>query len=246
MGYTDPITKLIEVVASAIGVKYEPKRIINNSKAEAHRLIELKKTELVGLELEEEFKERMASRIVHKEIQRQYNIDTISRIAIAETQKEEVANDEKVDEDWLGRFFKYAEDVSNEDMQKIWGKILAGEVKRPNTYSLRTLEFIKNLSTKEAELIFKCFTLAIGTKSRADFIFNGTQLNNKSYFLTREEGLLLIELGILNGTPVQLGFTMLGDKKLTHFRVKGYSYMAQVETNVSPYIPVMTLTNLGK
>lgn len=246
MGLTDPITKLIEVVANGVGVLYEPTRIIRAGKAEGQRLIERKKAELNNLELDEDFRERMANRMVHREIQKQHNIDAISRIAIEEVSKNDEITDEKVDEDWVNRFFRYAEDVSNEDLQKIWGKILAGEVRRPNSYSLRTLEFIKNLSSKEAELIFKCFTLVIGTKSRADFIFNSAQVKNKNYFLTHEEGLLLMELGILNVNSMQLGFTKLGDKKLTHFRIKEYTYMAQVQPNVSPSIPVVTLTKLAK
>jgi hypothetical protein len=56
-----------------------------------------------------------------------------------------------VDPDWVARFFGSAQDVSNEDMQKLWARILAGEVVKPGTFSLRTLEVLKNLSQREAE-----------------------------------------------------------------------------------------------
>jgi hypothetical protein len=45
--------------------------------------------------------------------------------------------------------------VSTEDLQKLWGSVLAGEVKAPGKYSIRTLEFLKTLSKAEAEMISK-------------------------------------------------------------------------------------------
>ncbi|MBL0554627.1 DUF2806 domain-containing protein [Aeromonas caviae] len=58
-----------------------------------------------------------------------------------------------IDDDWLYRWRDYAGDVSNESMQSLWGRILAGEVKSPGSFSLRTLEFMRNLSQEEAKII---------------------------------------------------------------------------------------------
>jgi hypothetical protein len=55
-----------------------------------------------------------------------------------------------VDEDWLFRWRTYAGGVSADELQKLWGRVLAGEIKSPGKYSLRTLEFVKNLSRQEA------------------------------------------------------------------------------------------------
>ena len=40
-------------------------------------------------------------------------------------------------------------------MQELWARILAGEIKQPNSFSLRTLETLKNISKEEAELYVK-------------------------------------------------------------------------------------------
>ncbi|CAH7162991.1 conserved hypothetical protein [Vibrio chagasii] len=64
-------------------------------------------------------------------------------------------NDVEVDQDWFTRWRDNAEKVSNEDLQKLWAKALAGEVTTPGSYSLRTLDFLKNLSQFEAEQISK-------------------------------------------------------------------------------------------
>jgi hypothetical protein len=55
-----------------------------------------------------------------------------------------------MDNDWLFRWRDYAGEVSSEQLQILWGKLLAGEFKSPGSYSLRVLEFLKNLSPNEA------------------------------------------------------------------------------------------------
>lgn len=52
--------------------------------------------------------------------------------------------------DWTARFFDGAQDVSSEELQKLWGKILAGEVKSPGQTSLRTLSILRDMTQQEA------------------------------------------------------------------------------------------------
>ncbi|GJG88713.1 hypothetical protein tb265_38940 [Gemmatimonadetes bacterium T265] len=58
-----------------------------------------------------------------------------------------------VDSDWLYRWRDAASEVSQEELQRLWGRILAGEVRTPGAFSLRTLEFLRNISAEEAEKI---------------------------------------------------------------------------------------------
>ena len=67
-------------------------------------------------------------------------------------QMPEQVPDTPVDHDWTARFFDNAKDVSNEEMQKLWAKLLAGEVERPGSVSLRTLSILREMTQKEAEL----------------------------------------------------------------------------------------------
>jgi len=55
-----------------------------------------------------------------------------------------------LDEDWLNVFERYAEDASTERMQKLWGRVIAGEVRKPGRYSLRTLRFLSEFSQADA------------------------------------------------------------------------------------------------
>lgn len=64
---------------------------------------------------------------------------------------QKVAN-ENADPDWIARFWDNVKDVSNQDMQRIWAKLLAGEVVQPGRFSLRTLDVLRNMSSEEAKL----------------------------------------------------------------------------------------------
>ena len=43
-------------------------------------------------------------------------------------------------------------DVSSEEMQNLWARVLAGEVKQPGSFALRTLETLHNMTKSEAEV----------------------------------------------------------------------------------------------
>ncbi len=67
----------------------------------------------------------------------------------------------KIDDDWLYRWRDYAGEVSAEEMHHLWGKLLAGELKAPRAYSLRCLDFLRNLSQSEAKTIEKLSRFAL-------------------------------------------------------------------------------------
>lgn len=111
------------------------------------------------------------------------------------------APDAKVDDDWLYRWRDYTGEVSDADLQKIWGRLLAGEVKAPGTYSLRTLDFLRNLSQSEAALIAKISVLVTN-----GFIWRS---DDGRYSVSFEEMLELQEMGVLIGVDsIGLNFTI--------------------------------------
>lgn len=61
--------------------------------------------------------------------------------------------DRTIDSDWLYRWRGSAAEVSSEELQHLWGQVLAGEIKSPGSFSLRTVEFLRNLSQEEAKKI---------------------------------------------------------------------------------------------
>ena len=65
---------------------------------------------------------------------------------------EEELPDEDVDPDFIARWRREAKVIGNEALQAVWGRLLAEEVKKPDSVSFRTLDVVKNLTRADAEL----------------------------------------------------------------------------------------------
>ena len=109
---------------------------------------------------------------------------------------DEEVSDEPVDPDWFARWRTWAQDVSSETMQRMWGRVLAGEVQRPGTYSMHTLDVLSRLSRRDAKLVEKAASFVID-----DFVFTPTNLDN--FRLSHLDCLALVGLGILNAVDSQ-------------------------------------------
>jgi hypothetical protein len=102
-----------------------------------------------------EIEDRARERIRRREQRRQRNLEAIAKKAIeatAQITESEGSTDSLPDDDWVHRFLRSCEDISNEEMQVLWGKLLAGEVACPGTFSLQTLATVKLLGKKDAEV----------------------------------------------------------------------------------------------
>lgn len=147
---SEPVTKLIESISSAVGALYEPMRIRKKAKAEAEAEVEAAIIRIKGaLELQE-IAARASERINILELRRQNNIQSI--VGKAVRQLPDSVSEEAVDEDWVVQFFNYCQDVSNEEIQLIWARLLAGEVAQPGSYSPRTLHLVRLLRPSDAIL----------------------------------------------------------------------------------------------
>ena len=162
-----PLEKLIEVVSNAIGTLYEPRQIVRKAKAEAKAesiiAIEQAKTQaIIDGDLEKvQYLERINNRIVNKEVKRQNNIEEVVSTAGKILESEEKVSEEPLNSDWTTRFFNIVQDVSDNEMQLLWGQILAGEIKQPKSYSLRTLVLLRNMTKDDAELFQKVAQLTL-------------------------------------------------------------------------------------
>lgn len=61
------------------------------------------------------------------------------------------APQDNIDEDWMNQFVRFAEDASSEQLQQVWGRVLAGEIHKPGSFSRHTLRFIAELDKETAE-----------------------------------------------------------------------------------------------
>lgn len=161
-----PTEKLIEAVSGAIGKAYEPRHIRRMADAKAYELKMISDAvrnnsdvpivyNSKGVSIDtsnfEEIAKRASSRLAYQEITKQQNIEAVADNAYQELQGADSVCSTPVDPDWMFRFFNAVENISNVDMQKIWGRILAGEIQSPSKYSYRTLEKLRNITTEEAQ-----------------------------------------------------------------------------------------------
>ena len=151
------IAKLIETVGEQIGLFLEPAHIRRKGKAEADVTVAKAKAE-AGIAVVQvqnklairDFLDRADERVSRRETKRQKNIEAITAQAVKELP--ESVSEKPVDEDWVTQFFNHCQDVSNEQMQSLWARLLAGEAANPGSFSLRTLALVKVMSKEEANL----------------------------------------------------------------------------------------------
>lgn len=151
-GLAESACKLLDVLGKGCTWFFEPYQIKRIAKA---------KSIAADIELQTEFKKQIKDALVTDVIntthslreQRQCNnISEIYANAAKELSMIDDISDTPVDADWSARFFDYAKDISNEEAQIIWGKILSGEIQSPGEYSKRTLSVLRDIETEEAHL----------------------------------------------------------------------------------------------
>ncbi|CAB3795554.1 DUF2806 domain-containing protein [Pararobbsia alpina] len=144
--FSKPATVLIQKVAGAIGLLYEPTHLRRKARAQAdvNKIKAIAKLELGELE------QRALQRLVSQEVRKQENIESIVSEAIEFLP--ENAQVEELNEDWVAYMFKQCDTVSDTQMRSLWAKILAAESTSPGKFSKRTLNFLSGLSQSEAEL----------------------------------------------------------------------------------------------
>jgi hypothetical protein len=210
-GLGEPIKRLIEVVAESVGVISRPYFIKQTADAKAYEIkvisqaIAESRKLLGGGEYEGgSFKipaaaetsnqslalpERSVARNEFQELRKQQNIESVCANAAEELKNESSVSESKPEPEWISHFFDIAEKVSTEDLQYWWGKILAGEIKQPGSFSLRTLDVLKNMSRQEAESFAKVGQYAFHSQEEGTFFINPNE-----YIFKKDDGLSISEL----------------------------------------------------
>lgn len=190
----------MKIIANAVkenytltgGIEYKEHSITINSPKEIKQDCQFNQISSPPLE------ERTRNRVDFREAKKQLNLESITSYAAEELRNEETVTDEPLNEDWTTRYFNIAEDISSEEMQALWGRILAGEIKRPKTFSLRTLELLKNLSKDEADIFTKFANARLKSFNKNVILNNDNGIFLKEEFgITFSDTLLMSELGLI-------------------------------------------------
>lgn len=254
-GLSKPLTKLIETVGNGINVATQPWQIKRNAKADAEAIDTIKESlstlpgdvtyngpnfsiTVSGGSIEES----AISRMVNTEIERQINLNNIVQKTAKLLSLKETVSSTPVNHDWWTRYQNIAQDISDDAMRDLWAQILAGEIETPNSYSYRALDFLKNISFDEAQLIQNILKYTFESGDGI-YIFGG-----KGYLKTVNipfaQGLILEELNL--GID-ELILTIAKNATL-HYRISNSNNLLKITNNTDSAvkIPILKLTALGR
>ena len=236
-GLSEPLKRLIEVIAEGIGGISRPILTRKNADAKAYEvrnvaeaiadsqkllgpvsysageiIIESGQEEKTPQLPEAALDRRVLARMAYQEANRQSNLERITQYAAEDIDETEKIGHERPDSDWTARFFRIAEDINTEQMQTLWGKVLSGEVKHPGSFSLRTLDILKNISQNEAETFVRVGKIAFLSGGKA-FIpnFDSGKFLESHFGLGFLDLLVLREIGLL--APSDLEFSLSATKE---------------------------------
>ena len=169
--------------------------------------------------------QRAQRRLDVKLERQQYNLERVLLLA-QEFCSDQIAVNE-IDPDWFYQFSEMVQDISTASMQKLWAKILAGEIMVPGSFSLKTLLVLKQMNFKDAQSLQAAAALACRNKTgepghiyfgyvqRGSFWRwlqgkNRGMLNLSQYGLTYPQILNLIDLGLLHQSEIESGELIKG------------------------------------
>ena len=108
-------------------------------------------------------------------LREQINLDLITQKAAIELQSASDSSDQRgadesgdtINDDWLNTFETEARQISTEEMQAYFGKVLAGEITKPGSYSRRTVKILGSLDHNVATHFVRLSSMCISIQSQA-------------------------------------------------------------------------------
>ncbi len=159
----------------------------------------------------------------------------------------------KIDPDWMTRFVDYAKDVSDDEMRLIWSRILSGELSKPNSISVMTLETLRNMSKRDAETFHKLANFTVVDDEGGDPFIpnNGVWSDDKyksdeEYGINYDELLWMQELRLINlNNGLQMSFKQDGKNPRVETTLKCGSHFIKISSEHDFSIPCYAYTRIG-
>ena len=124
------------------------------------------------MKVDPEYARRAGNKFAEKIIRERVNLDAVSAVAINELNKAESENstdqsadgeeEKTINDDWLNSFENEASQKSTEEMQFLFGRILAGEIRKPGSYSIKTVKILAQLDQNVAKLFKRLCSVSVG------------------------------------------------------------------------------------
>ena len=168
-----PANTLLKMISDATGAAFAPYQTIRLAKADRQaELIRMgEEVPLTELEL------RAIKRLISEESKKQENIESIAVKSAKLVDERGNCRPEEMEPDWITDVFEKCRNVSDDQMQDVWARLIAGEAESPGTFSKRTATFLADLDKRDAESFSQLcrFCMNLGSFSEPDMtplIFN--------------------------------------------------------------------------
>ena len=151
--------------------------------------------------------QRTMNNFFNEQVKKQENRDAVVVAAVEELKQLPALNNEnieetedKIDDDWLNMFTKHAENASSDRIRKLWGRILAGEIRQPKSFSLTTIRAISELDKDIADT----FQKSVASRLLTGWLPKSDKLHGQEF----EQLLFLEEVGLLQDVSSGSGVTL--------------------------------------
>ena len=126
-----------------------------------------------GMDVNADYSTAASRKFAGKVIREQLNLDKTISFAADEMRISHVHSckgkredpQEPIDEDWLNTFETEARQKSTEEFQFLFGKVLAGEIRQPGTFSIKTIRILGSIDKNTAEVFRRLCSLTVQTKN---------------------------------------------------------------------------------
>ena len=130
------------------------------------KLIETNATQIARqIEVDEEYARVAVRRYGQKIVREQVNLDLVGEAAVHHLKDAHDAHTSgeigPIDDDWLNHFEKEASQRSTEDMQQLFGRILAGEIRCPSSFSIKAVKIMGEIDLVAASLFKRLCSICI-------------------------------------------------------------------------------------
>lgn len=148
------------------------------------------------------------------------------------------ADPPELDADWINIFSGYAEHASSERLRELWGRILAGEVRKPGSFAPTTLRVIAEMDAEIARAFEAVYRLSVNGYGLRPEPFEGEVLEKFAFL--EQVGLAQTDFSLsMNINAVADGFGyFLGDQLMLR--------ITYPPGNTTVSFPAVRITRVGK
>jgi hypothetical protein len=187
------VTGLADYPAAWLGRASQ--QVKNGTEARKQLSAELAKAAASTAVGDPELVERAVAAWLPEAVRKQTNREAVARAAVEHIRDDPISGsgcvEQDLNPDWMNAFVRHAEDASTDRMRDLWGRVLAGELRKPGAFSLRTVRFMAELDAKVGQAFERI----------SKYVVDGDNVmlsgNHKGEML--DDILLLNEAGLLSG-----------------------------------------------